>query len=66
MPDNTRPPRHIPKDDPPTLLATAIMHAIRDIPQVQNLRGFQVRYKKNAKGEHVIALIFPVQPAGGP
>jgi hypothetical protein len=35
---------------------------IRDIPQVQRLTRFQVRYKKNAAGDHVIALIFPVQP----
>jgi hypothetical protein len=63
MPDNTRPPRHIPQDDKPTLLATVIMHAIRDIPQVQGLKGAQVRYKLNAKGEHVIALVFPPQPA---
>ena len=63
MPDNTRPPRHIPPDDKPTLLANVIMHAIRDIPQVQHLTGAEVRYKVNAKGEHVIALIFPSQRA---
>jgi hypothetical protein len=61
MPDNTRPPRHVPPDDKPTLLANVIMHAIRDIPQVQKLVGCTVRYKMNGKGEHVIALIYPSQ-----
>jgi hypothetical protein len=37
------------------------MHAIRDIPRLQKLVGFTARYKTNAKGEHVIALILPTQ-----
>jgi hypothetical protein len=61
MPDNTKAPRHLPKDDPPTLLANVIMNKIREIPQVRGLDGAQVRYKVNANGEHVIALIFPSQ-----
>jgi hypothetical protein len=61
MPDNTRPPRHF-LDDRPTLGARAIMSDIEELAKARKLVDARVAYKKNAKGEHVVALIFPPQP----
>jgi len=50
-------------DDRPTLGARAIMRAIEELAGQRGLKGYRVAYKQNAKGEHVVALIFPAQPA---
>jgi len=64
MPDNVRPPRsHVDADDRPTLGARAMMRAIEELASQRGLQGYRVAYKQNAKGEHVVALIFPAQPA---
>lgn len=62
VPDNTRPPRHLPQEDPPTLIVRAVMHSIEELAKARHLVGARVAYKKNAQGEHVVALIFPSQP----
>jgi hypothetical protein len=58
MPDNTRPPRHLPDDDPPNLGTRALMNAIDELAKDKGLVGARVAYKRNARGEHVVALIF--------
>jgi hypothetical protein len=58
MPDNTRPPRNVHQDDGPNLGTRALMHAIRDLASARGLVGARVAYKVNARGEHVVALIF--------
>jgi hypothetical protein len=58
MPDNTRPPRHVPQDDPPNLGTRALMSAIQDLANSKGLLSARVAYKRNARGEHVVALIF--------
>jgi hypothetical protein len=50
-------------DNSPSLGAQAVMRAIRELPAVQRLVGAEVKYKKNAEGKHVIAIIFPSQPS---
>ena len=32
------------------------------MPHARGLVGFRVAYKMNAKGEHVVAIVFPPQP----
>jgi hypothetical protein len=60
VPDNTRPPRHLVDPDPrPTLAVRALMGAIEELARAKQLAGFRVAYKQNARGEHVVALIFP-------
>lgn len=64
MPDNTRPPRNVVEPDHrPTLGARAIMRAVEELATQRGIVGARVAYKQNAKGEHVVALIFPSQPA---
>lgn len=58
MPENTRPPRHLPDDDKPNLGTKAVMRAIEELAEARRLAGARVAYKRNAKGEHVVALIF--------
>jgi hypothetical protein len=59
MPDNTRPPRHLrDDDDKPNLGARALMHAIEDLAKGRGLVDARVAYKRNARGQHVVALIF--------
>jgi hypothetical protein len=58
MPENPRPPRHVPNDDQPNLGTKAVMRAIEELAQARRLTGARVAYKRNAKGEHVVALIF--------
>jgi hypothetical protein len=55
-------PDHRPDDRGPTLLAQALMNALRDLKIVRDLVGGRVLYKRNSKGEHVVAVIFPPQP----
>ena len=57
MPDNTRPPRS-PQDNLPNLGTRAIMNAIDELAKTRGLVGARVAYKMNARGEHVVALIF--------
>ena len=61
MPDNTRPPRNLIDPDPrPTLAVRAMMNAVEELARQRGLGSkARVLYKQNAKGEHVIALIFP-------
>jgi hypothetical protein len=60
MPDNTRPPRHLlDPDQQPTLGARAVMSAVEVVGRTQELQHFRVAYKRNARGEHVVALIWP-------
>jgi len=60
VPDNTRPPRQLVDPDPrPTLGVRALMSAIEELARARELSGFRVAYKQNARGEHVVALIFP-------
>lgn len=46
----------------PTLLAQAIITEIRGLKIVRHLVGGRVAYKRNSKGEHVVAIVFPPQP----
>jgi hypothetical protein len=50
------------RDEGPTIGARALMNQIRELPYVQSLVGARVEYKWNAKGEHVVAVIYPPQP----
>lgn len=38
------------------------MRAIEELPFYKGLVKARVAYKKNDKGEHVVAVIFPPQP----
>lgn len=58
MPDNTRPPRNPSNDQHPNLGTRALMTAIDELAQARGLVGARVAYKLNARGEHVVALIF--------
>jgi hypothetical protein len=58
MPDNTRPPRSQHPDQLPNLGTRAIMNAVEELAKARDLAGARVAYKMNAKGEHVVALIF--------
>ncbi len=63
VPDNTRPPRHLVDPDPrPTLGVRALMNAVEDLVKARSLVGVRVAYKRNARGEHVVAILFPPQP----
>jgi hypothetical protein len=54
--------RHRPREDNPTLGALALMHAIAELASFHRLLSARVVYKMNAKGEHVVAIVFPPQP----
>ncbi len=58
MPDNTRPPRNLHIDDQPNLGTRALMTAVDELAKAHRLAGARVAYKRNAKGEHVVAVIF--------
>ncbi len=58
MPDNTRPRRNLHLDQGPNLGTRALMNEIDDLAKARNLVGARVAYKVNARGEHVVALIF--------
>lgn len=49
--------------DEPTLGARVLMGEIERIARAKHLVGYRVAYKQNAKGEHVVALIYPPQRA---
>lgn len=57
MPDNTRPLRYV-HNDPPPLGARAIMREFEELAKARGLVGVRVGYKRNAAGDHVVALIF--------
>lgn len=60
MPDNTRPPRHlVDPDTQPSLLCQAVMHAVGDVAKAKGLEGARVLFKRNARGENVVAVIWP-------
>jgi hypothetical protein len=60
MPDNTRPPRLKLDPDPrPTLGVRAVMSEVERLAKQRGLDGARVLYKANARGEHVVALIWP-------
>ena len=48
--------------DTPTLGARALMGQIEKIAEAERLIGYRVAYKKNDKGEHVVALIYQSYP----
>jgi hypothetical protein len=54
---NTRPPRTLHNDEPP-LGARAIMRELEALATARCLVGARVGYKRNAAGDHVVALIF--------
>ena len=58
MPDNTRPPRNSHQHQQPNLGTRALMNAVDELAKGRGLVGARVAYKRNAKGEHVVALIF--------
>ncbi|HWW87221.1 MAG TPA: hypothetical protein VNZ26_26670 [Vicinamibacterales bacterium] len=58
MPDNQRPPRNPHLDQQPNLGTRALMNAIDELAKARGLAGARVAYKMNARGEHVVALIF--------
>jgi hypothetical protein len=58
MPDNTRPPRSPHHDQQPNLGTRALMNAIEELAKARGIAGARVAYKVNAKGEHLVALIF--------
>jgi len=42
------------------------MLAVEEVARAKALFGARVGYKRNGHGEHVVALIFPAQPASPP
>jgi hypothetical protein len=54
--------RHPSAPDTPTLGARALMRVIEELAVSEQLIEYRVAYKKNAKGEHVVALIYLVLP----
>ena len=50
-----------PMDDRPTLGAKVLMGQIRDLPFLRGLVGVRIAYKRNDRGEHVVAVIWPPQ-----
>jgi hypothetical protein len=49
-------------EDQPTLGARVLMTDIERLAKARHITGYRVAYKVNARGEHVVALIFPPQP----
>jgi hypothetical protein len=58
MPDNTRPPRSPHEDQGPNLGTRGLMNAVDELAKARGLVGARVAYKRNDRGEHVVALIF--------
>lgn len=58
MPDNTRPPRSLADDNRPNLGTQALMRAVGKLAKAHHLCAARVAYKRNAKGQHVVAVIF--------
>lgn len=61
MPDNTKPPRTHRRepDDGPPVGAHLFMQEVRELAAKKTFERFEVRYKRNAKGENVVAVIWP-------
>jgi hypothetical protein len=60
MPDNTRPPRALrDSDHRPPLGAAAFMERVTELARAERFESFRVAYKQNAKGEYVVAVIWP-------
>jgi hypothetical protein len=38
------------------------MSAVEDLVRGRNVVDARIAYKRNARGEHVVAIIFPAQP----
>ena len=58
-PDNTRPPRNLVEPDPrPNLGVRVVMDAVEEIAREKRLEDAHVKYKRNADGRHVVAVIF--------
>jgi len=55
--------RHPWGPETPTLGARALMRVIEELAVSERLIEYRVAYKKNAKGEHVVALIYRSHPA---
>jgi hypothetical protein len=55
-------PLRDPLSSGPTLGARALMNAVQELLATRRLVDARVVYKMNAKGEHVVAIIFPPQP----
>jgi hypothetical protein len=51
-----------PMAETPTLGATVLMNAIQELVATRRLVDARVVYKMSARGEHVVAIIFPPQP----
>jgi hypothetical protein len=59
MPDNVRPPRQlVDQNQRPALGDRALMGAVEELARAKGLVDFRVAYKRNAKGEDVVALIY--------
>jgi hypothetical protein len=59
MPDNVRPPRSpASKDQQPTLGIRALMSDVEAVAKARHLAQFRVAYKRNAYGDHVVAIIW--------
>jgi len=58
MPDKTRPPRNPHQDQQPNLGTRALMSAVGELAKSRGCVGACVAYKMNARGEHVVAVIF--------
>ena len=52
-----------PDENRPPLLAKSVMDEVNLIGQGRGLKGYRVAYKTNAKGEHVVAIIWGTQGA---
>ncbi len=54
-----RPPRRLLEPDQrPTLGDGAFMGAVEELPRAKGLADYRVAYKRNAKGDHVVAVIY--------
>jgi hypothetical protein len=63
MPDNTRSPRYlVDPDRRPTLVVRALMNAVEELARARGILDARVMYKRNDRNEHVVAILFPVQP----
>ena len=47
--------------DRPPLAVKSIMDEVEQIGRGRKLKGYRVAFKKNAKGENVVALLWPPQ-----
>ena len=45
-------------DDRPPLGVKALLEVIDGLAKSRGMKGYRVAYKQNAKGEHVVAVVF--------